>query len=708
MTDFVRKTALFLYALAAGLLLGAVTPVYNLWTGGWGNGLYVIGALIAAFALAWSAERLRLRRAASWVALLGALCVGFAFLNTEALSHGWEILSMKVFAANGGPADGLTWELWRGAARFCGLFWFVPAAFALMFLWRGDTGPKGRFTVFVGGCVGLILARILSGRVPTVNLIDASATGMLLTAPLLIAVAYRRLWVRIPAVVAAVLLIAAWWTLRVPAEAEPLDHPYFASVATRDLNYLTLERTYRDGRVVRCAGIETAPQTAAQMIPLLLRPFDNARLAYRLAAGEPIAAGADTELKGLYDAIYVELPPAWVGDERDYFGTAAFAALEEHLQEDGIVVYALDARALDSRMLLERMAVMRTRFPYLQLWMTDPDLWILAASRKPIRSEVSAISDLMDRDDVRAALYAANIDSPVKLLSSCLTDDMAAIEADLEEPIEASIPWRTSDRARELLFDGFGGGRLIRDFEPFRDYDMKWLDVPEGLEEAMRPVLAALQGARHQALSGKLAEAAAGNGSDPYLLGLAERDIATARALVVLAKYREAIGLFYNAFAIAAPRMADILEAARVATKGGEKEAAAEFYRLAGSLAPEDPAYLTQYMYWLAENKDYAGSLRAAETIVRVTGDADVKLASAALLQSAKMMAKLGRVSEAVALAYELANAAVGTEEEAHYVTAYGDVLIDSGNPVLGVRVKDVYERTRTLCRDGAPTEAAK
>lgn len=696
MTDTARKSALLVYSLAAGLLLGAVKPVYALWTGGWGNGVYIVCALSVAFLLAWGAERLRWIRAAGWVALLGALCAGWAFADTEALSHGWEILSMKVFAANGGPADGLTWELWRGTARFCGIFWFVPTAFALMFLWRSDTGTGGRFTVFAGGCVGLILARILSGRVPTVRLIDAAVTGMLLAAPLIIGAACARRRMLALCVPAAAVCVGGWWWLRVPAEAEPLERPYFAAVATRDLNYLTLKRTYRDGRVVRCDGIETAPQTAAQLIPLLLRPQDNARIAYRLAAGLPIPADADTELKGLYDAIYVELPPAWMGSERDYFGTAAFAALTEHLQEDGIVVYALDARALDSRMLLERTAVMRTRFPYLQLWMTDPDLWLLAASRKPIRSEITAISDLLDRKDVRTALYGANIDSPLKLLSSCLTDDMAAIEAELEDPVAPSIPWRTSARARKLLFDGIGGGRLIRDFEPFRDYEMAWVEVPEGLED-LRAVLSALQNARHLALSGKLAEAAAGNASDPYLLGLAERDIATARALVVLAKYREAVALFYNAFAIAAPRMADILEAARVATKGNEKAAAADFYRLAATVGPDDPAYLTQYMYYLAEIRDYAGSLRAAEAVVRVTGDADVRIASAALLQSARMMARLGRRQEALALAYELAQATMGTEEEAHYVTAYGDVLIDCGNPLRGVRVKDVYAASGKL-----------
>ncbi len=686
--DMLRKSALFVYAFASGLLVMLAVKLYALWTGDWGSGIFILGALLAAFGVSFAVRKVPLTWLPGGVAILAALTVWMSFVDTASVAHTWEILSMKV---------GLTWEMWRNFVTIAGLLWLCPLVFSQGLIWRREIGTRGKLIFFVGVCTGILLGRILVGRVNTDWLLNIFGTLLLMSAPLIGCALATRTSARWVYGGAAALLVSLWWTFRVPAATDVLQQYPFGAIATRDLNLATHQRVYDKGRIVHCEGINTAPTVASQTIPLLLKPYDNARIAYRLLQGQPLYPQYDVTLQGQYDAIYVEVPPAWMGEERDYFGSAAMATLLEHLAPEGVAVYQVDARCLDARMVMARLAILKERFGYVQLWMTERNLWQMVASRKALSVDVASVASLLDRADVSAALFKANIDTPLQLLSSYLTDDFEAMQKALTEPVRAALPLRESKAARKLLFTTEGGGRLIAPFEPFRDYQVRWLAAPEGLT-ALKDVVVAYQDARHNALSGKLVEAAAVNPCDPFLLALAERDIATAEALHTMGKQNEALTLLYNAFAIAKPRLQDVLKAASLAQKSNQPTVAKDFYLLAEKLAPNDLTTLFQYMNFLAETKQYQASLALAERLVIQSGE-ETGLAISALAHSAKMMAKLGQQREAMALAYELAAAAETSGDKANLIPFYGDVLIECGKMKEAFDVKTHFEQTGELLK---------
>ncbi len=686
------RSALFFYAFASGLLLMTLVHLFANWTGDWGSGLFIFGTYLVAFLLACLLRNTRTSHLLPALTFLAALLPAIIFLNTEELAHAWELLSMRAFVSDAFP-QGLSWEMWHTAAFRTALFWFCPIAFAQMFLWGSDTGERGKTIVAVGACTGVILARILCAGVPTDVLLMLAIALLLFAAPLIAISSLRQQWTRVALLIMALALPALWCTLHLPPKEEMLSRNFFASIATRDLNLMTLNRTYRDGRVVRCEGINTAPEAASQLIPLLLKPYDNARIAYRLQGAAPLLSQYDTTLKGLYDAIFVELPPAWMRSERDYFGSGAIASLKEHLMPDGVGIYQLDARCLDAKLLIERLSILKERFGFIQLWMTERNMWQIVFSQTAIKSDITAISNLIDRKPIATLLYQTNIHTPLHLLSSYLTDDFSAIQAALAEPIRAAIPLRESHIARQLLFSEVGGGRLINAFEGFRDYEMTWIHIPEELK-SLRDILVTFQNARHLALTGKLLDAAKANPNDPFLLAIAERDITTARAMYKMGKQHEAMTLYVNAFAIAAPQILALLEAADSAQKANLPAIAKEFYALAEKVAPNDLTYLFQYMEYLASIKQYRDSLALAERIVILSGEQETHLAIAALGHSAKMMAKVGKHEDAIRLAHELATSARHPEDKARFIPLYADILIECGKMKEAFDIKTHFEQT--------------
>ncbi len=690
-------SALFFYTLAGAFLAFSAGRVYESWTGGFALWPVVFPALVVGWGVGWALRRWAECRVGPRVLGVAALAVAlfsaFVFLAPAEAVRSWTLLSMRI---------GLTYEAWRGFVWGQAALWFVPLAVLLPLLWvRGSAiAERGRLTVFIGVCVGFILGRIFAGQLPTFQLWAVCVALLLVAGGVWCVAAFERLWARVLAAlvgVACLLCAIPLWLVGASA-ADPLREVNpFAVIAARDSGYTgtgTEGFTLLDGRVVRAEGLDGAARAAAQFIPALLKPAPNARVAVRLIAEAPLLPSYETgKLKGLYDAIFVELPPAWMPEEQDFFRAAALSAVLGNLQESGVLVYALDARALDDRMVMERVAILRSQFEFVQVWMTGLNDWQLVASRKPITANLEELLALYDRPDVAEALLRARLGAPVTLLPCCLAADARTLEAALAEPIKPRLPRREHLRARRLLFDGVGARRLLASFAPLYDVEMPWVSVPSEAEAEFRELLGALRVARRQALEGKFAEAGRLNPLDPFLQSLADRELSAARAFEKLADTENALKAYNSAFALTLPRVSDVLAAAELAKGTGKAERAEPYFRLAGSLSPDDLDYLTAYAAFLLKGKRFAEAERVSTAALRQAAEAEPPLLARLRFLVATCVAhQAGREAEGLALARRVAAEAVGKPEKDIYVPAYGQLLIDVGHAKAGLAVKFHYQ----------------
>ena len=710
---------LFVYALAGAFLLFAANHVYALWSGGFALWPIALPALTLGGAAGWGAHRWGERfvgpRVLALLATLAAAMAAFTLGNLAGMVHDWTFLSLRI---------GLTYEAWRAFVWGQAALWVAPLAFLFPLLWvRGNAiAPRGRLTVFVGVCVGMILARIFVGALPIGTLIQCAALVALVAAVLGTMVAFARLWSRIALALPALLLVATAavfaYANHLPTEKLEIaieDVNPFAPIAARDSVYTgqgTEGVTLLEGRLVRAAGIDEAALTASQFIPFLLKPAPNARIAARPAVGAPLFPSCEAgQLKGLYDALWVELPPAWVGRERDYFGSAALSAALENLNEGGVLVYDLDARALDARMLMARIGILLKHFPHVQLWMTGLNRWQLVASRKPIVGNLAEMTALLDRANVALVLIRSMIDAPITLLPCCMVADAKTLESALAEPIAPRIPLRSAIAARRLLFDGRGAQHLVAQFAPLYDAKMDWVALPKETEAAFRDVIATLRQARRLVLQGKYIEASKINPNDPVLRGLSDREIASADAFEKLADHENALRAYASAFALAKPAVGTVFKAAEIARATGKPGRAAPFLRLAESLAPEDPNVLFVLADFHLAEKDPKQAERHATRALREAAKADAwpdAIPRIRLVLATAIARQEGRVDEGLAIARQVAAQAKTQAEKDVFIPAYADLLIESGRAVQGVAVKRHYQAYHELLPAQSPTQSPK
>ncbi len=702
------QTMLFLFSLFAALLVGAAAPVYQHWTGGLSVWPFALPFAIMGAATAYLLNRFLPKycgnKTCAGLAIVGAIIAFAAFGDTAHDVDTWRLLSLRI---------GLDYHTWHAFVFRQGLLWFSWAAFLLPFLLLRFKQPRGRLIVFSGTCCGLILARIFSGVIPTIRLYDIALAGCLHAAPLLLLSQCKLRLVR-GAVIAMMAILLTGWYFGMRRSSENLlqqVHP-FAPIATRDGIY-TGETdtgfTFKDGRVIRSAGLDFAAQATSQLIPALFFPSPEARFAYRLQVGEALLQGVETgKLSGKYHALWVELPPAWMDAERDYYGKSALTSAQDHLTPDGILIYENDGHALDERMLMERIAVFRKYFAHVQLWMTSRNHWQLVASQMPLSLNTTAINTLLDRDDVSAVFAKSNLEAPLALLSCCFIADTARLDDFLAEPVAPKISRGSAKTARKLLFDGLGGKRLETAFQPYYDMEMPWVQVPDEIASEMRLILSSLRSARILALQGKLSEASKANPADPYLQSLAERECCAARAFERMAEHDKALKLYNTAFSIAAPRISDVIDAAEIARKSPDASQAAPYFNLAVSLRPTSPDILMRRAEWLfscgkakeaeADARKALLNIEAPETYPDETAQVMFFIARATACQA-------GRTAEGLQLAKAVIQSTTSKTLLATFVPAYGQMLIDCGEPVLGVRVKRHWEAYGELLPDANTTE---
>ncbi len=702
-----RLTALFLYPLASALLVATASRIYAQWTGGFTSWFAIIPPLLIGACVAWLCARKTRRwageRTCLGVALLVAILAFMAFGNTAQVVKEWTLLSLRI---------GLDYNAWHAFVARKAIFWLAPSMFLLPFLWLNNGVERGKLTVFFGFCSGLILARIGIGRIPTRWILDVSLLAMLMLPLLWGFSAYRRIWTKCALALLMLMLGAGWYfgSFRSARELLTEVNP-FAPIAARDNLYTgegTEGVTLREGRVLRVARIDRASRTASQLIPVLLKPNASARIAVRPQADDPLLPTFETgQLKGLYDALWVELPPAWMPDERDYFGGGALEAALTHLQPEGVLVYDMDAHALNARMVMERIGILKVRFPYVQIWVTGRNMWQLVASRKPITADLEQISALNDRAPIAQALLRANIDSPVTLLACCLSAQAQTLEERLVEPIAPKVRWQEAREARKLLFDGIGSQRLEEAFAPQMDSEMPWVKLPPALADSLKPTLALLREARALLFKGKYKEASQIAPCDPYLLGLADREISTAHAWEQLAEHEKALASYASAFVLAQPAMADVLDAASIAQRTAKPERAEVFYQFAEVLNPSDPKYLWQYVYYLLDHNRPADALPFAERGVEGADDPEERtLWQFCVAQCLTLQPKTKQ--EGLQRARAIAKSASTKFERDIYIPAYAKLLIETGDFVNGIRVKRHFQAYDELLEEPTPPSIRK
>lgn len=681
-----RLTLIFIYSLTAAFHLGLLTRLYSQWTGGFLLLPTLLFSLLAGFGLTALVNRFADRffgaKTAAWLAFAGAFLAFWSFGDTVSLVKEWNLLSLRI---------NLTYDDWSAFAIRRGILWFAPLCAIFPFLWQRNETPRGKLTVFVSAMVGLILVQLIGGVIPVRWLIDGALLILLLTSAGWIGATCTRLRTKGLSCAFALLLLAGWYfgTQRTPYDLRADVNP-FAPIAKRDCLYTGLgteDVTLKEGRLLRRKGIDRSSLTASQLIPVLLKPSVQARIACRAEADDPILKRFETgKLKGLYDALWIEVPPAWLPAEQDYFRAAALEAVSTHLAQDGVVIYHLDIRPLDLRMLLTRALILQQHFPHVQIWQTAPAQWQLVASRKPVTASIEALSALAERSEITPLLYANRLESPIPLLACCLVSDLNTLTQELADPITPRLPRRASRAARKVLFDRDNVSRISRDMADRIDAEMPWVQLPNGLEAEFSSILLTLREGRRLALKGSYKEAAAINPADPYLLALSDREILTARDWERLAEYDKALQSYASAFQLATPDLRVVLEAARVARQTASPERARPFYRLAGEIAPDSLVYLEQYAKYLLEMKEPAEAERIATSALVLTSETEMTplrffIARCMALQPAKK-------AQGLALARRIAASAATAEDRARYIPAYGQLLIDAGELVEGVKVK--------------------
>lgn len=686
-----RLTALFLYALTTALYAATAFRVHMNWSGQFPIWQAIIPPALLVSIITWFLSTKRRCRffganMCFWVMLTGSVLMFWALSNTAQEVKSWQLLALR---------NGLDYDTWKAFVLRKAFLWLTPSVCVLPIIWARNGTPRGRLTVFFGACTGIILTRIFIERIPTRWLIDYSLAGMLLSVALWGFVLCTKIWTRACALGLLVFFTLGWYfgsfhsTYELLKEVNP-----FAPIAARGCYYTgvgTQGVSLKAGRLLRTDKVDSASQTASQLIPVLLRPDASARIAIRTQANDPLLSTFEIgSLKGLYDAIWVELPPAWMPEERDFFKTAALEAVLSHLNETGLLVYVLDGQALDAKMLMTRIAILKTRFPFVQIWMTGLNQWQLVASRKAIRADFEAISALSDRPEVALALLKVNIEAPVTLLACCLIADTAHLEKQLIEPVQPKLQRSEAKYARRLLFDGQGSQRLIDALIHQTDDNMPWVDLPNELETSVRPVLQLLCYARTLALEGNYSKASEINPCDPFLLGLADREIVTAQDWEKMAEHRHALASYASAFAIAKPRIGDVLDAALIAQRSEKPDTARPYYRLAMELDPENLRALVQYAHYLYENNCPQDAVKIAKAILAQVNTPEETTVWEFFIAQCLTLQK-GHEKEGLKQAYNIAVKAKTTDEKDRYIPAYAQLLINTGEIVRGVRIKRHY-----------------
>lgn len=384
------RIGLILFAFGVALLVGTLYRVYHLWTGGvpsWpvilstsGIGLF-IGAILRHIA------NPRLDK----IAAIGCTAIAFFLF--------WDVSTSITFWKNLFQNGTLTYTQWLHIIFTQAFLWFIPLVLWLTFAWMRNKQPKGRLSIFVSACIGIIFTHFLVGRIATALLIlialclMAEGLFVICSSTLTNESLRRKLSMLTPLLACLIIVFSPTShvcftnhngvSLDFKKAPEFLAFYPFAPIAAQErstpLSSPSTEYHVQCGAYLRTDDPELKATLAlSQQLAYILKPAQENRHGFR-----PLVQATE-EIKGQYDAFWIEIPPAWQADERDYFDKGVVKSLLDTVHENGYLIYHIDIRPLTFEALLTRAEALARYFPHVQLWITSTTHWQLVATRKAL------------------------------------------------------------------------------------------------------------------------------------------------------------------------------------------------------------------------------------------------------------------------------------------------------------------------------------
>lgn len=450
-----QRIALMLISFSLALILGLLYRIHQQWTGE----ISIWPALLISLLLgAGGAFFLRktFRRQIDKIVTIAVITLLLIFF--------WDIRPTLDYWTSLPTLPHMNFTTWRTAMLLQVLLWFGPIITWFAFSFLRARQPKGRLSLLISACLGLLFYRLLSSQLHPTTLFF-SALFLLLSGTYLFCVCSRTLVLQ-PWMHGLILILlfggifATAPTLHLASQLpNPLHMVPFAPFAMRNPQQpITADLTQQriaHGTYLRTGTIEEKRALlTSQTLCYLFKPAPDARIALRARHNDALLPTADTgretKLKGAYDALWIELPEAWTPQETQYFKPSLLNSLKPLLTEHGLLIYHIDIRPLTREMLLTRAQAIATTFPHVQLWATSPTHWQLLASRHPLKpAPHQALLALETRPDIRSATTALQLPPPFLLLSACVTPNLTQYILPNEE---LSFAFREHRAARRNLF----------------------------------------------------------------------------------------------------------------------------------------------------------------------------------------------------------------------------------------------------------------
>ncbi|MDO4527363.1 MAG: hypothetical protein Q4C03_01050 [bacterium] len=384
-----QRIAFILFAFGAALLVGTLCRVYDLWTGHFPTWPTLLIAALIGLLCGFAFRRVESFRLDKIVSIGCVLLTLLLFWDVQAIIDYWKAFFQ---------ASSITYAQWMQVVILQSILWLAPPVVWTTFTWmRAKKHPKGRLSIFVASCSGIILTHFLVGRIATSILLllallfMVEALFLICSSTLTNETLRRRLTYVMPLL--GILLIAFSPTisnsltredgvLRLKNMPEFLRTYPFAPIAAQDVHtpLIPPSKAYiqQHGAYLRTddknliATLELSKEFAT-----ILKPAPDARRGFR-----PLI-NATEDIHGQYDVLWVELPPAWQPEEQDYFDKGVVKSLLDTVNENGYLIYHMDIRPLTLEALLTRAEALAVHFPYIQLWGVENSThWQLIASRK--------------------------------------------------------------------------------------------------------------------------------------------------------------------------------------------------------------------------------------------------------------------------------------------------------------------------------------
>lgn len=409
----ILRIGLICLSFGTAILVGTLYQILLLWSGELTLWPIASCGLLLGLLFAWLCRRYETSIIEKVLAILYIASMLFSFWDINALQMQWQSFV---------TSHELTFSSWIIKILWFTISWLSLPLGLITFLWVRNTQPKGRLSIFMATCIGLITANIFTGHTSTTLLILFALYLMLggICIICLSTLESQKLRQRYITVTHLLIfgLLACTPMIRqgffksedgykLKNLPEPLQFYPFAPIAAKDvtLPFVPPNTHYQNfhGAYIRTDNPEDIDTLDnSQQLAYFLQPATNARRGFR-----PLV-NATEDIKGVYDVLWVEVPPAWQSTERDYFDDGVVRSLLKNIDDKGCLIYHIDIRPLTLEALLTRAEALSAHFPYIELWRTSSYAYQLVAKRTQAPTEFSEEIDQCRITDNLCALKQAH------------------------------------------------------------------------------------------------------------------------------------------------------------------------------------------------------------------------------------------------------------------------------------------------------------